>query len=81
MSNGGNGFDPNKQYSGSVKWFNTEKGFGFITKPEGITGDRDVFLHAKVLPEGITSITEGTSVTFQIARGDKGLKAVNVQFK
>lgn len=61
--------------TGSVKWFNDAKGFGFITTDEG----SDVFVHfSSIKGEGYRSLSEGDSVSFDIEKGPKGLQAVNV---
>jgi CspA family cold shock protein len=61
--------------SGSVKWFNDAKGFGFITTEEG----SDVFVHFSAIQgDGFRSLSEGDSVTFDVEKGAKGLQAVNV---
>jgi CspA family cold shock protein len=61
--------------TGSVKWFNDAKGFGFITTDEG----SDVFVHfSSIKGEGYRSLAEGDSVSFDIEKGPKGLQAVNV---
>lgn len=60
---------------GKVKWFNNQKGYGFIT-PE--TGD-DVFVHHSAIQgEGYKSLDEGQDVEFEIQKGPKGLQATNV---
>jgi CspA family cold shock protein len=59
---------------GTVKWFNDQKGFGFIKPEEG--GD-DLFVHRAALNG--TTITEGDTVVFDTAEGKKGLQAVNVK--
>ena len=60
---------------GVVKWFNNQKGYGFITDENG----KDVFVHYSGLQmEGFKSIEEGASVEFEIAEGEKGPQAVNV---
>ena len=59
--------------SGKVKFFNTEKGFGFITPDEG---GKDVFVHKTGVK---TAIYEGDKVTYEIEQSPKGLNAVNVQ--
>lgn len=62
--------------TGTVKWFNAEKGFGFITPADG--GD-DVFVHFRAITsEGYKSLDEGQSVSFETERGQKGLQAANV---
>jgi cold shock protein len=61
---------------GKVKWFNAEKGFGFIEREEG--GD-DVFVHfSAVQGEGYKSLDEGQNVQFDIEQGQRGPQAVNV---
>ncbi|MCM2269423.1 MAG: cold-shock protein [Thermoanaerobaculia bacterium] len=60
---------------GTVKWFNNEKGFGFITRENG----PDVFVHqTAILAEGYRSLNEGDRVTFEVVQGQKGLQARNV---
>jgi CspA family cold shock protein len=59
---------------GTVKFFNTDKGFGFIT-PEG--GGKDVFVHANDL--GGATLQEGTKVEFDVVEGKKGPQASNVR--
>lgn len=62
---------------GTVKWFNAQKGFGFITNNE--TGE-DVFVHfSGIASEGFKSLEENQNVTFEIAQGARGLQAVNVE--
>jgi len=61
--------------SGTVKWFDETKGFGFITSDEG----SDIFVHYSAIEgDGFKSLTEGDSVSFEVEQGDKGPKAVNV---
>lgn len=62
--------------TGTVKWFNPDKGFGFIAQSNG--GD-DVFVHFNaIVSNGYKSLSEGQSVTYETERGQKGLQAVNV---
>lgn len=60
--------------SGKVKWFNPDKGFGFIVSN---TGDQ-VFLHASALPEGVSNVPAGTKVEFSLADGRQGPQAMAV---
>jgi cold shock protein len=61
---------------GTVKWFNPEKGFGFIT-PEG--GAKDCFVHHSAIQgEGYKSLDEGEQVEFDVVQGQKGPAAENV---
>jgi cold shock protein len=62
--------------TGTVKWFNDDKGFGFITPDEG---GKDLFVHhTGIAGDGFKSLTEGAKVQFDSEAGDKGPKAVNV---
>ena len=66
------------QVNGTVKWFNSEKGFGFIEQEQG--GD-DVFVHYRQINGNgydRTSLNDGQKVTFEIGQGEKGLQAENV---
>jgi cold shock protein len=61
---------------GTVKWFNTQKGFGFITPDTG----KDVFVHGTALEAaGMHSLAEGQRVAFDIEQGVRGPKAVNLK--
>ncbi|SEI91757.1 cold shock protein (beta-ribbon, CspA family) [Allopseudospirillum japonicum] len=62
--------------TGTVKWFNEEKGFGFITQDNG---GADVFVHFRaIVGDGFRTLSEGQKVTFDIEQGQKGLQAANV---
>jgi len=62
--------------TGTVKWFNADKGYGFITPAEG--GD-DVFVHFSAISgEGHRSLNEGAKVEYEVEQGPKGLQATNV---
>jgi len=61
--------------NGTVKWFNAEKGFGFITTDEGT----DVFAHfSQINKDGFKSINEGENVSFDVVEGAKGPQAENI---
>ena len=62
--------------TGTVKWFNDEKGFGFITPDEG---GKDLFVHhTGINADGYRTLPEGARVSYDEEQGDKGPKAVNV---
>lgn len=62
--------------TGSVKWFNESKGFGFITQEAG----EDVFVHYSAIQgSGFKTLAEGERVEFDVATGPKGLQAANVR--
>ena len=61
--------------TGTVKWFNSDKGFGFITQEEG----EDLFVHYSAIQSaGYRSLDEGASVEFEITQGKKGMQASSV---
>ena len=60
--------------NGVVKWFDSKKGYGFITSE-----DKDIFVHySGIIADGFKSLTEGQNVSFDTVDSDKGVKAVNV---
>gem|GEM_PF-221039 len=61
--------------TGKVKWFNTQKGYGFIITEEG----KDLFVHFKDVQGGVNAIKDNDSVTYDEEEGRKGLQAVNVK--
>ena len=63
--------------TGTVKWFDEAKGFGFITPAEGT---KDVFVHfSAIASEGYRTLSEGQEVTYDVEQGPKGPQAANVQ--
>jgi CspA family cold shock protein len=62
--------------TGKVKWFNSEKGYGFITSDEG----QDVFAHySQIMKDGFKSLEEGERVSFEVTDGAKGPQASNIE--
>ena len=62
-------------HKGTVKWFNNQKGYGFICDEDG----KDVFVHfSGIASEGYKTLDEGASVQFEITQGEKGPQAINV---
>ena len=63
--------------TGTVKWFNESKGFGFITPDDG---SKDVFVHfSAIASDGFRTLAEGQKVTFDVEQGPKGPQAANVK--
>ena len=61
---------------GTVKWFNAQKGFGFITNADN---GEDVFVHfSGIATDGFKSLEEGQNVTFELTKGARGMQATNV---
>ncbi len=59
--------------TGTVKWFNDSKGFGFVTRDDG---EKDVFVHhSDILGQGFKNLVEGEKVEFDVVQGDKGPRA------
>ena len=61
--------------TGKVKWYDVEKGFGFLSKDEG----GDVYVRSSALPEGVATLKPGTRVEFGVAQGRKGDQALQVR--
>ncbi|NLT49825.1 MAG: cold-shock protein [Ignavibacteria bacterium] len=65
-----------ERQEGTVKWFNSSKGYGFIQRPEG----EDVFVHYQsIMGEGYRSLEEGQKVLFEVNQGQKGPQAKEVE--
>ncbi len=64
-----------KRVTGTVKWFNAAKGYGFLSQQDG----EDVFVHfSAITMEGYKTLREGQAVEFEVEQGPKGLTAINV---
>ena len=76
MKKNSSGNENAKTYKGRVKWFSTEKGFGFIGREEG---GEDCFVHQTALEGPIRYLREGENVEFEIQKNEKGYRAVRVR--
>ena len=71
-----NDWSINMSMTGTVKWFNDSKGFGFLTRDDG---EKDVFVHHSAIQgAGVKSLQEGEKVEFDVVQGTKGPAAENV---
>lgn len=61
--------------TGTVKWFNAEKGYGFITQDDG----KEIFVHFKDIQGGVNALRDNDNVEFDVEEGRKGQQAVNVK--
>ena len=69
-----------EEKSGTIKWYNGKKGYGFISTD--VEGEKDIFIHASAVRDaGMKYLNEGDKVTFNIEDGDKGPSAVNIKKK
>jgi cold shock protein len=76
-TSGGPSSDLTVEETGTVKWFNIEKGFGFIARD---TGGKDVFVHISALERsGLTALNEGQHLTVDVVEGRKGLEASRIR--
>lgn len=64
--------------TGTVKWFDPQKGFGFVT-PDG--GGPDAFVHQSALPEGVRSLEEGQAIQYELENTPRGSKVVKIQLQ
>ncbi|MEF3244586.1 MAG: cold-shock protein [Caldisericaceae bacterium] len=66
-----------EKLTGTVKWFNAQKGFGFIVPDDG---SKDLFVHfSSILSNGFKALREGDKVEYEVEKTDKGAKAINVR--
>ena len=64
---------------GTVKWFNNQKGYGFISPEEGGSDDKDLFVHmSSIQMEGFKTLKDGQEVEYEVGEGEKGPVATNV---